>query len=216
MIEPPCACVAMTPAAPSATMAEPPEWSNLLSITDGEIYARARAEFYRASARHEAGHAIAALAHGRGVSWISIGDGRPACGYDPSRIGEATIDAASITTCAGVVAGGQALPSWSELHHAMRRARARIDGTCDTCQNARLFAATVAHLDDGEIVEKWFETYAAATDLFRSPEWSAALAALASELEAKTLLRGTDIAAIVAPFDLSAPLSDIQPIWTKS
>lgn len=215
MIEPPCACVALKPATPSATMSEPPEWANLLSITDGEIYARARAEFYRASARHEAGHAIAALAHGRGVLWITIGNGRPACGYDQNRIGEATVDAASITTCAGVVAGGQALPSWSDLHHAMRRARAGIDGTCDTCSNARLFAATVAHLDDGEIVEKWFSTFDAAATLFASPEWAGALAALAPELESRTLLRGEDIAAIVSVFDLAAPLATIKPIWTS-
>jgi hypothetical protein len=212
----PCDCNRIsTPAAPSATMAAPPEWSNLLSITDQEIYTQRRAEFYRVMSRHEAGHAICALAHGRGVLWITIGDGRPACGYDPEQPGETTIDAVSLTTCAGVVAGGQEWPTWSELHRAMRRARAGINGHCDTCQNARLYAATVADHDDAEIVEKWFATFETLADLFQSPSWSGALNALATALERETLLSGPEIAAIVAPFDLAGPLETIKPIWTK-
>jgi hypothetical protein len=215
MIEP-CTCsLCSTPAAPSATMAAPPEWSNLLSITDQEIYAQRRTEFYRSMSRHEAGHAICALAHGRGVLWITIGDGRPACGYGPEQPGETTIDAVSMTTCAGVVAGGQEWPTWSELHRAMCRARAGINGHCDTCQNARLYAATVADHDDTEIVEKWFSTFEAVADLFRTPEWSGALNALASELESRTLLTGDDITRITSTFDLAGPLETIKPIWTK-
>ena len=215
MIEP-CTCGRYsTMAAPSSTMAAPPEWSNLLSITDQEIYAQRRAEFYRDMSRHEAGHAICALAHGRGVLWITIGDGRPACGYDPEQPGETTIDAVSMTTCAGIVAGGQEWPTWSELHRAMRRARAGINGHCDACQNARLYAATVADLYDTEIVEKWFSTFETLAELFRSEQWAGALDALAPALERETLLTGPAIMEIVKPFDLAGPLASIPAIWTN-
>ncbi len=92
-----------------------PELTNNVSDVDHKTCEEQHIKRLAASARHEAGHAISGIAHGRGVLWITIANGAPVCAFDPQKLGEWTIDAVTLTTCAGVVAGRQAWPTWAEL-----------------------------------------------------------------------------------------------------
>lgn len=172
------------------------------------------AAIMRRLAVHEAGHIIAAAAFGKQIDHATIGQAQPHVCYHMTT-GEKTVDAQSIIDAAGLAAEGN-IPGWDIFGPAVRRAREGVNGFCDVCRIANLAVAAVPERSNFEIINLIFDTFDAAATLFASPEWAGALAALAPELESRTLLRGEDIAEIVAPFDLQKPLQSISPIWTSN
>ncbi len=182
--------------------------------TAGATEGERAASIYSRLARHEAGHCVAAAAFKKTIHHLTIGAGQPHLCYDLLS-GEATVDALALINVAGFVAEGSPAPTWGDMRQSLERAREKITGICDMCKLFDLVASACPECDGREIINTVYDTFETAADLFRSREWSGALDALASELEAKTLLRGAEIAEIVAPFDLTGPLETIKPIWTK-
>lgn len=164
-------------------------------------------------ARHESGHLIAAAAFNKKIDHATIGNAMPHIYYQMTS-GETTADSQSLIDAAGLTAEGN-IPGWDTLGPAVRRAREGVTGFCDLCRLADLGVLTVPERSNFEIINLLYDVFETAARLFASPQWSGALDALAPALERKTLLSGEEIEQIVAPFELTGPLSDITPIWTK-
>ncbi len=166
-------------------------------------------------ARHESGHIVASLAHGKQVDYATVGNGNPHVSHKFTS-GEMTVDALALIHVAGLVAEGSPAPTWGHVHELLFSARERDGGICDLCRLADLVVSCTPDMPNREQINRVYDCFQTCADLFRSPAWSGALAALASALEERTLLRGAEIASIVAPFNLSAPLKSISPIWTNA
>lgn len=182
--------------------------------TAGETDHEKAASIHTRLSKHESGHAITAIAFNKTIHHLTIGAGQPHLCFDLLS-GEATVDALALINVAGYVAEGSPSPSWGDMRAALHRAREKNKGICDLCKLFDLAVSACPDRDGREIINTVYDTFDAAAALFQSPEWSGALDALSAELEAKTLLRGVDIAAIVSVFNLAAPLATIKPIWTS-
>lgn len=165
-------------------------------------------------ARHESGHLIAAAAFNKKIDHATIGNAMPHIYYQMTS-GETTADSQSLIDAAGLAAEGN-IPGWDILGPAVRRAREGVTGFCDICRLADLGVLTVPERSNSEIINLLYDVFETASRLFASPEWTGALDALASKLESQTLLTGPAIMEIVNGYDLTGPLSEIQPIWTTS
>jgi hypothetical protein len=181
--------------------------------TTGATEGERAASIYSRLARHEAGHCVAAIAFRKKLHHLTIGAGQPHLCYDLLS-GETTVDALALINVAGLVAEGSPAPTWGDMHESLQRAREKITGICDMCKLFDLVVSACPERDGREIINTVYDTFEAASDLFQSPQWSGALDALAPALERETLLSGDDIAAIVSPFDLRAPLENLPAIWT--
>lgn len=211
----PCRCASHSLKYEPATERAPDEKfvSRFVSESADDYEARVAGIYTRLS-KHESGHVIAALAYGRQVEYATLANGAPHTCYI-KRIGERTVDAFATVHVAGMIAEGADLPSWAELGPAIRRARAGVKGHCDLCLLSDLVVACAPDLPDREHINLIYDCLETTARLFQSPSWSGALDALASELEAKTLLTGDDITRITSTFDLTGPLETVKPIWTK-
>lgn len=175
---------------------------------------RAAAIFSRI-ARHESGHVVASLAHGKQVDYATIGNGNPHVSHKFTS-GEMTVDALALIHVAGLVAEGSPAPTWGHVHELLFNARERDGGICDLCRIADLVVCCTPDMPNREQINRVYDCFQTCADLFQSPEWSGALDALAPALEERTILRGAEIMEIVAPFDLTAPLQSTLPIWTSN
>ena len=168
---------------------------------------------YSKLSRHEAAHVVAAVAFGKTVDHVTLGEAQPHMSYRPltgsnDLVAEATIQLAGLTCD-----HPQGL-RYGDAWHSVFAAQDGFNGLCDLCRAARLFVLENPEQHTREHVARIFDAFDLTAQLFASPSWAGALDALASELESRTLLTGDDISQIVAPYDLTGPLENLPAIWT--
>lgn len=197
-----------------------------LSIEDKAGFEKAMEQYYIDSSNHEAAHAVAAVATGRGVEYATIGGGAPHVRYSPVDRPPSVLDIC-ITTTAGAVGEriGNGLtwsPTWSRFAGAIRKARAGESGSCDGCHAAKVIVDYFGECDDGTLIESWFGILDATHALMKDDEVRGAMLKLARELHEKTLIEKPHIAEILRPFDLAGAmdralepldLADLLPAW---
>ena len=170
---------------------------------------------YSKLSRHEAAHVVAAVAFGKTIDHVTLGEAQPHMAYRPLT-GRNDIQAEATIQLAGLTCDHPDGLRFGDVWHCVYAAQDGFVGLCDTCRASRLFVLENPERPFREHVASVFDAFDMTADIFRSPAWSGALDALSAALERETLLTGVAIAEIVRPFDLTKPLKSISPIWTNA
>jgi hypothetical protein len=173
-----------------------------LERIDPEIIAalaRLDAQSTQATAHHESGHVLCAVAMGRGVEYARLDAATPHVAYGQGRVTE---EAAVACSLAGGIAEGIAkrcviAPSRGEIEHFLAKARAGVAGSCDRCTAARVLLVADREADDDELVARWIAYWRKTADLFDTIEARCALSRLVAALQSKGFLSGADVEALV-------------------
>ncbi|ATQ67356.1 hypothetical protein Ms3S1_10320 [Methylosinus sp. 3S-1] len=153
------------------------------------------------AAAHEAGHAIAAVAFGRTVRALRIGD-YPLCvsiradGAKTPRLGR-LVELISGSTCEGIEGRRMFLMSEGTMRQKLAQVRDDDRGSCDRCQEAALLVAAFAGAADDDLVTLWSDAAFLAFLLFRHPTFRASARALSVMLRRRKVLFGDDVAALI-------------------
>ncbi|MGJ0504651.1 MAG: hypothetical protein ACR65X_13115 [Methylocystis sp.] len=157
----------------------------------------------RGASAHEAGHALAALAHGDDLRAVAIGE------Y-PMTISQKSPHLSPlrclIDFCAGDVgeglASGYGSPSIDVLHAYIKDARKDDDGHCDFCKSARLLVTRFPLHSDDALAEAWASAFEITRALLKTPAWSGAFWRVADALRESRRLFGDEVAGLVDADDL--------------
>jgi hypothetical protein len=152
----------------------------------------------RGSSAHEAGHALAALAHGDDLRAVAIGEypmtiSQKSPWLSPLRL--------LIDLCAGDagegLASGYGSPALEVLLTYVKDARRNRDGHCDVCKSARLLVTAFPSHSDDALAAAWARAFEITRALLKTPAWSGAFWRVADALRENRRLFGDDVAALV-------------------
>jgi hypothetical protein len=162
----------------------------------------------RATAHHEAGHVLCALAYGRGVANAQVA-GQAHVTYAQGAAVRVTEEIAVCCSLAGDIAAGFARhrivpPSTAEIACYLDKARRGEAGGCDSCTIAKVLFVRDLDATDDELAERWLNYWRRCVELFDTVSFRAALGRLATALRKRRRMSGSDIEAIVSAETLQA------------
>jgi len=152
----------------------------------------------RGASAHEAGHALAALAHGDDLRAVAIGE-------HPMTISQKSPHLSPlrclIDLCAGDagegLASGYGSPALEVLLTYVKDARRGRDGHCDFCKSSRLLVTAFPSHSDDALAAAWARAFEITRALLKTPEWADAFWRVADALREKGRLLGDEVAALV-------------------
>lgn len=164
----------------------------------------------RASAHHEAGHAIAALVSNAKIFAVVVGAWPATLSAYPDNSAPLLrlMGLAAGHHCEGLASGfGRPFDETLQNHIAMARAGHR--GSCDACKSATLFCENFPELADEDLLSSWGAVFDLTRRLFATPAWRAALYVIADALRDRIRLSGEDVAALADVAALSAARAEV-------
>jgi hypothetical protein len=165
-------------------------------------------EAERATAHHEAGHVLCALAFGRAVADAQVA-GQAHVTYAQGAAVRVTEESAVCCSLAGDIAAGIArhrllAPRQPEIVRYLDKARQGTAGGCDSCTIAKVLLVRDLDASDDELVERWLTYWRRCVELFDTVSFRAALGRLATALRERRRMSGADIEAVVSAETLQA------------
>jgi hypothetical protein len=164
----------------------------------------------RASAYHEAGHAVSDLASGAKISVVVIGAWPAALSAYPSASAPLLrlLGLAAGHYCEGL-ASNFGPPLNGTLQNHIELARAGHRGLCDACRSATLLCENFRELADEDLLSSWRSAFDLTRRLFATPAWREALYATADALRDRIRLSGEDVAALADVAALRAAQAEV-------
>jgi hypothetical protein len=152
----------------------------------------------RGSSVHEAGHALAALAHGDDLRAVAIGEYPMTISQKSPHISplRRLIDLCAGDVCEGI-ASGYGSPSFEVLRAYIKDERKDDDGHCDFCKSARLLVTSFPRHSDDALAEAWATAFKITRNLLKTPAWSDAFWCVGGALRENGRLLGDEVAALV-------------------
>ncbi len=186
-----------------------------------QIASEQEAAYRWRSAYHEAGHAVAAIATGRAISYATIGGGQPHLSYLPQTPpADASLTAYAVRSISGSLAEGiydhrLVCPPAETLRAFIERARGDHSGSCDRCSEAQILVVAFGSDPDEEIAEKWRTLFKLTLGFIDHDEVRFNnLRRVAVELWLHTLLTGEEIAALVDADELRRAYQAAVDEWS--